>query len=293
MLVENLLDEIGFTPEEQSQYAVYKSLIGDRLDACAEAFMQGKLSFSDALEQAHRLQSDALHPYTLDLMFLLECTGFLLEQYAARGIPRTVFTNTMRDMKYKLEECRKVKHIFGTFVAGWYEGFFRLTRLALGRLQYDMTRYDGEPVSVGGYTVEKGGFLLGCHIPSAGPLTPELCRQSFAEAYRFFRCRLKNGILPIRCSSWLLYPPYRDVFGEGSNTVAFADNFVITDVRKSAAFDDMWRVFGVESVESTDMLAADTRMQRSFIRYIKAGGDFGIGTGFLLFDGNEVLTKRR
>lgn len=292
MLVKNLMNEIGFTKDEQNKYYEYKNLIGTRMDSYAEDFMRGKLSFNEALDNVHKFQSCELHQYTIDLLFVLECTSFLLEKYESNGISKKIFIDTMKDIKYKLEECIRVKNIFGIFVIEWYENFLYLKRIALGRLQYDISTYNGDAITINHYTIHKGDFVLWCHIPSSGPLNPELCIESFKMAYDFFAGKLNNGILPIMCCSWLLYPQYREVFGEKSNIAVFTSRFEIVDVQHDEKFNDMWRVFGVEcdNIDIND-LPSNTTMQRNFIQYMKKGYSFGEATGFILFDGENVLTQ--
>lgn len=292
MLVKNLIYEIGFTEDEQRAYDTYKNMIGDRMEAYAEAYMHGNISFSEALAEVRKFQSCSLHQYTIDLLFILDCTSFLLEKYEAAGISKDIFINTMRDIKYKLAECIRVKNVFGTFVVEWYEGFLCLERIALGRLQYDISTHTKDAVAINDYTINKGDFILGCHIPSAGPLKPELCIESFKMAYEFFENRLNNGILPITCCSWLLYPPYQEVFGESSNVADFARNFEIVDFQNEETFSDAWRVFGMEFDGDTNRLPAGTTMQRNFIDYMKKGHSYGVATGFALFDGESVLTRK-
>lgn len=295
MLIKNLMNEIGFTMGEQNEYYEYKNLIGSRMDSYAEDFMHGKISFNEALDAVHKFQSCELHQYTIDLLFVLECTSFLLEKYESNGISKKIFIDTMKDIKYKLEECIKVKNIFGIFVVNWFEYYFYIKRIALGRLQYDISTYSGDEIKIKGYTIHEGDFVLRCHIPSSGPLNSELCMESFKMAYNFFHDKLNNGILPIMCCSWLLYPQYREVFGEKSNIVAFASNFEIVYVQNKEKFDDMWRVFSVEC-DSSDInindLSSNTTMQRNFIQYMKKGYSFGTATGVLLFDGENVLTQK-
>lgn len=293
MLVKNLLNEIGFTKDEQDKFYEYNKPVGRKMDNYAEAFMHGNLSFHEALTEVHKFQRDTLHQYTIDLLFILECTGYLLEKYEAAGISKDIFIDSMKDIKYKLEECIRVKNIFGTFVADWYEGFFCLTRFALGRLQYDIQTYSGDAITINGYTIQEGDFAPACHIPSSGPLHHELCMESFKIAYDFFREKRTHDILPIICSSWLLYPPYRKVFHEKSNTYKFASNFEIVSVRNTEKFDDLWRVFGIEpegSEININKLPADTGMQRNFIQYMKEEHSFGTATGIVLFDGKKALT---
>lgn len=296
MIAKNLLVEIGFSEEEQREYERYSALVGDSIETIAGAFMRGEKSYDDAMNEACALRSDALHECTAALLFVLSCTGYLEAEYEKRSIPRELFVNMMRDVKYKLDAFAPVVNVFGFRPSNWYEGHLRLTRMAFGRLQYDIMKYEGEPITVRGFGITEGDLLLNCHIPEAGPLLPELCIDSFKQAYDFFGDRLKGGILPITCESWLLYPPHRAVFGEGSNTVKFIDLFEMTGSKDADGFHDMWRVFGrdlpKDGVIDTSELPAETRMQRSFIKYIDNGGSFGEGIGYILFDGEKVLTKK-
>ena len=288
MLADNLLQKIGFTDCQQQEYYKYRALTDNRLAECAEKFMMESISFDEALSSIHEMFGH-LHSYTVDLLFVLECTGFLLEKYRAAGIAESIFINSMCDIKYKLDECLQVKHIFGIFVIDWYKGFLSLKRLALGRLQYDITEYDGDDIKLGHFLIKNGDFVLKCHIPSSGPLRPELCVESFKMAYDFFREHLKNGILPILCHSWLLYPPYQKVFGEHSNTHAFTEFFNIVQVEPKEAFHDAWRVFGMQLGDNTDILPAHTTLQKNFIKYIEEGNGFGIAIGVILFDGSNTI----
>ena len=292
MDVKDLLINIGFTQQECNTYHYYKSMVKNEIEYFSSQYMNGNILFDEVLIEIHKLCGDELHEYTLDLLFVAECMPYLLDMYEKRGIRKDIFFNTMSDLKCKLDECVRVKNIFGTFVVGWYKEFFKLERIAFGRLQYDIVAYENESVTINGYTIDTGDFILGCHIPSSGPLTPSLCKKSFEEAYLFFKDKLKDGILPIMCTSWLLYPNYCQVFGENSNTLNFQKNFKIVNVINTESFQDAWRVFGEDVGENADNLPSDTTLQRSFIEYIKKGYSFGFGSGFVLFDGTNILTRQ-
>ncbi len=290
MLVPNLLCEIGFTKEEQETYCYYKNMIGKTVDEPARKYMLGITSFEETVES---LNCECINQYTLHLLFLLECTSYLLDNYTLNGIDRNIFVDSMKDIKYKLDECKKVKNVFGTFVVNWYKGFFEMTRFALGRLQYDVTVHVGDSFELDGFAVKEGDFELNCHIPSAGPFTGKKVTDSLKRAYNFFNDRLKDGILPVRCNSWLLFPPYSKVFGEKSNTLDFVRNFKIYSVTEKDEFGDAWRVFNADYDGDVAKLPSETTMQRSFINYIANGGTFGTAKGIILFDGEDVLTRKK
>ena len=159
-------------------------------------------------------------------------------------------------------------------------------------MQFDPRLHNEAPITFGNYTLKSDDFVLGCHIPSGSPLKHQLCLNSYKLAYEYFKDRIRDGILPVICKSWLLYSPYIDVFGRQSNTAQFALDFQIYDTVLHQRFADAWRIFGDDFNGNADELPSDTRIQRSFIEYIKNGGNFGMGCGILLFDGEKVLTQR-
>lgn len=290
MINKTLLSQIGFTEEEQQLLFVHENLFAE-LNRCAEMYMLQNAPFETALSEARLLQNENLHMYTADLLFVLACTSLLYPKYVEKGIPEDIYLQTIPDIRYKTHECVQVKHVFGIFVVDWYEGFLNLSRITLGRLQYDLMRAENN-IQVQDYTIHAGDFLLNCHIPSAGPLKPALCMDSFKTAYTLFKDKLKNGILPIMCHSWLLYPPYQAVFGAASNTGDFIRNFEILHIENRETFKDAWRVFSKDFDGDISKLPAETSMQKRFIDYMQAGGSHGLGIGYILFDGNRVLTRK-
>lgn len=291
MLAENLLEAIGFTLDEQKKYFEIRSIIGDCLDEYAKSYMNNEITFQQGCEIAFEKFGDIFHRYTTDLMFVLECTSYLSEKYKEKNIPQHIFTDTMKDIKYKLDECMKLKKIYGTFVATWLAGFFDSPRYAIGRLQYDVHTYSNGDVEINGFPVRDGDTILKCHIPSSGPLKPEMYMESYKMAYEYFADVVKDGKLAILCYSWLLYPPYLKVFKEDTNTGKFIRDFEVIQFKEEDVFQADWRIFNMSYDGSVDKLPSDTSMQRGFIDYIKNGGTFGSATGIMLFDGKKCLTK--
>lgn len=292
MFSDNIINDSCFSEEDRQNYNKYREIIGNKLEGTAIQYMNKEITMQEALEIIHNLELQAVHNYTIDLFFVLACTQILKQRYEDAGIHYEIFRFLIKDIKYKLDECLQVKNVFGTFVISWYIVFLEFRRIALGRLQYDITEYSEETVAIGEFMLNKGDFILRCHVPSGGPLKPELCRESFEMAYAFFNDRLKDGILPIVFRSWLLFPDYTNVFGEYSNTVDFARNFKIISVHETEEFDEAWRVFGMDYEGEVSKLPIHTTLQRNFVQYIKEGKAFGGGTGVLLFDGENVLTRR-
>ncbi|MBE6688725.1 MAG: hypothetical protein E7588_05550 [Ruminococcaceae bacterium] len=299
MIYENLLDRIGFTPEDKKDYEKYKALSDGVTEAVAFDYMSGKISFNEALEKVKSLKNDKIGEYALNMLFFLDCTGYLYpEKYAQKGWSEALFVNAMRDLKSKLDECRDVMGCFGTFVPEWYEGFYVPCRVAPGRLQYDIKTHEDESVKLKNYEIKKGDLILNCHIPgsSYGPLLEKDCIESYKMAYELFKGQIRDKVLVIRCCSWLLFPAYQSLFGDKSNTYKFAEKFEIVESRYHERFLDGWRIFNQHPYDGTANLPRDTRMRRAFIDYIDNVPDsdkkYGAGLGYLLFDGESIITHR-
>ena len=79
--------------------------------------------------------------YTAELLIFLCLTRRLRQRYEERGIDPAIFERSVEDLRYKLEECKLVYGIVGSFVAEWFAGFFRLKRFGLGRLQFEVVDF--------------------------------------------------------------------------------------------------------------------------------------------------------
>ena len=290
MLAKNFPEKIGFTEEECRICRGYIDLLGKDLEPLAKEYMDEKRLMYEVLEDVHKLSRLGVHTYTLDLLFLLLCTGYLEEKYRAKGILEEKFTETMQDLKYKLDECMEIKHVFGTFVVGWYDLFFRGDLMSFGRLQIRTVAYNNAPFTVSGTEIKEGDMVLDCHIPSSGPLTREALLDSYRRIYDWYPEYRIGNVLPIRCGSWLLYPEYDEVFACSKNISEFRSHFTVNSKHEQEEFVDCWRVFGVDA-EHVEDLPEKTSLQRAFKAYMKKGGTFGGGNGFLLFDGEKVIKE--
>ena len=215
---------------------------------------------------------------TLDMVFLISCLPELRARYRRKGLSEALFWATMEDLRFKLAECRRVRGVWGTFVTDWYDGFFRITRFAIGRLQYERRK-----VPFDAPCLAKGSEACACHIPSSGPLTPESVDASLRAARDFFPDVRAGGAFPVICHSWLLYPPVVALFPERSNLALFAARFQIFHTEIDPENKDAWRVFDRPfDPAGVGQLPADTALRRSLKAYLASGNCMGSGYGFLL-----------
>ena len=99
----------------------------------------GKLDYKEVLKAADTAAKEAgIASYTADLLIYLLMTAHLKERYQEKGISEQIWLDSCMDLNWKLHECRKMYGIWGSFVSWWFDGFFEMTRFALGRLQFEL-----------------------------------------------------------------------------------------------------------------------------------------------------------
>lgn len=277
-------------PEESIRYlsAQYMRIVrGEgllaQLEAAAALFID-----TDTMDYQYMLERIAenldISRYTVDMIMLLLTFEPVRARYRERGIDDRVCIDTMTDLKYKLLECKRVYGVWGCFVEWWFRRHVSLRLFALGRLQYEPIAFPFDDYKG---ILKKGDTVYNCHIPSSGALTEESVYDSFERAYRFFGA---DGVLPVYCSSWLLYPPYAELYKEGSNLKKFYRMFDIIGEKRDEEMHNFWRVFN--SPYSPEALASapeDTGLQRAFKNYLLKGGTMGAGQGVILFDGKKII----
>ena len=286
-----LCDKIGFSKEVSAYvYSVYNSIANDK--SLLSEITEAKNSFltygynSDYKEHLEIIsESTGIHLFTVNLIFILICAKNAKQTYIKNGISEEIFLDSMSDITFKVAECKKMYGIYGVSTFNWYLGLLTLKTFKLGRLEFEI-----KPCPIEGYRdyVKKDEILYSCHIPSAGPLTYDSVIDSLKRAYKFFG--IKNNLV-VYCKSWLLYPPHYNVYPEGSNLRMFYDLYDVIAEEHDTSNSNLWRIFYKESDTSIDELPSETTLQRNFIKYLMDGNNIGVGTGFLVFDGENIINK--
>lgn len=239
--------------------------------------------YKDIFSRTQRMaDSCGAHKYKIELLIFIFFSRKLKERYIERGIDLSIWHNSMLDLKYKLLECKAVKNIWGAFVAWWFPGFFDLTRFALGRLQFETSKYDQEDYTRDGKTVKKGETVIGVHIPrTLTPLDKKSYDEAFDMAREFFKDKVGDTPMAFVCCSWLLYPDNLDILPEKSNVRKFMLEFEIINKfdDKPGEYADMWRLFDMDYTGNFDDYPEDSSLRRAFKAHLKNGGKTGEGYG--------------
>lgn len=221
-----------------------------------------------------------IHEYTVKLLVFICLSKRLKELYSEKNISESIWYDSMCDLKYKLYECRDIYGINGSFVAFWFDGFFKLNRFALGRFQFEIRKFKHH-YKKDGKELFPESDVLAVHIPrSKVRLEKDICNLSYKMAEDFFALHFSNSPLAFVCHSWLLYPENEHLFPKGSNLLGFMQKY---DIIKSGDYGndnpDLWRIFDMNYNGDPDSLPEDSSLRRAYKNHLKNGGKTGWGFG--------------
>lgn len=266
----------------------------EKFDKVVYDYMFDDLIIDEALASISKISAEfGENVYTLNFVFLLNNTEELLNRYREKGISDKIYWDSMDDFRCKLLECIECESVPGLFVPGWYNGFFRMSRFALGRFQYEVSKFEHE----GGYTTKNGHFLednspiINFHIPSSGiSLTDDIRYDSYKKAFDFYKDLFGGDKVVLCCGSWLLYPKHEEFLPKNSNILRFMRDFEIVRSSENDDFGNSWRIFGRYADLPPKELPRDTSLRKAYAEWLEAGNNVGDAYGVIVFDGNNIIT---
>ena len=291
--LSDFFQEFSYPQEARAAFAqAYDSILSDSglkngFETLLQRYQDDKqMDYGQAFKDMAEISSRAgIHEYTGNFLLLVCYSRTLREYYRQAGIAEEIWHTSMCDLKWKLDECKCVYGIWGTFVPGWYDGFFDMTRFGFRKLQFEIHRFR--------YHYEKNGVILNpetpvlnTHIPRTGErLDPESLHESYELGAAFFRERFQVDPVAFVCNSWLLYPRNKEVLSPDSNLYAFLSAY---DILKSEEYDDyseVWRLFDVNYDGNVDHLPQDTSLRRAYADWIRKGVKTGDAYGVYVWNG--------
>lgn len=237
-------------------------------------------------------EKHGISEYSMHFMLLLFSAPILKERYEKAGIDESLFWDMCNDFKCKLLECIECHGIAGSFVCGWNDGWFRMTRFAYGRFQYELgTFMEEKPFKTScGIVLKPGDTFVNFHIPSSGiPLTDEVRLESYIKAYPHFKDLFPDGKVIFGVHSWLLFRRHREFLPENLNILRFMDDFELVTDEVKESFGDIWRIFGRYYELPYDQLPEDTSLRKAYKQWLCAGNKTGAAFGCFVFDGEKII----
>lgn len=243
-----------------------------------------------AFEELDKLAQEMnVHTYTMSMLFLIMSGKTLFARYHHEGVAEDIYWDSTRDLYYKLLECYDLYGIWGTFVRGWYPGFYQMKLFALGRLEYELDTFQLDEYTIQGNTVKRGDKVINMHIPSSGSFSEDRRLDSYRRAYEFFKKEFDGKPIPMVCHSWLLYPEQVNFLPEKLNIRGFMNDFTYIQSEVNEEFEDGWRIFGKYYEKGIKEWPRDTVLRKAYAEHIEKGGKVGYGYGIFLFDGVKII----
>lgn len=243
-------------------------------------------NYGEILSETDRAAEIAgVHKYSAELLIFILFSKHLRELYKQSGISDKIWFDSMCDLKWKLWECKAVKGSWGSFVAGWFPGFFNLTRFALGRLQFEIVEFDGE-YEKDGKKLKKGDKVVNVHIPrTLTPLDKESRDDAYAQAAEFFSGMTDGAPISFVCSSWLLYPEAEKILPAHSNIRGFMADYDIirSKVDEEGDYHNMWRLFDMDFTGDFKDYPEDSSLRRAYKKFLLDGNRTGSGYGVFFY----------
>ena len=188
-----------------------------------------------------------------------------------------IYHDSVLDLKWKLEECKLVKGVCGSFVAVWFPNFFKLTRFALGRLQFELMPIPFDYEKQGVKLEKNKSLVINVHIPRTGkPMDKESCDKSYEMAREFFKAQVGESPAFI-CHSWLLYPENKNILPCHTNTYRFLSEYDVVAWNDNNG-EGLWRLFDTDEKDPTK-LPTNGSLRACYVKHLKKGGKVGEGLG--------------
>lgn len=237
--------------------------------------------FLDAEEKMYGISQKAgIHEFEGRFLLYLHFAPKLLTYYKESGYSEEMWKSAMNDLKYKMVKCKLMHNVWGSFLRGWFAGFFQMKRFAFGKLEFELKElhrtYEKNGISL---IPESVGVYI--HIPRTGePLTKEDQDIAFAQAKAFFQPYFgRDKKIPFFTGSWLLFAKNKEYLKPNSNLMRFIERFEILDTFEYADYTQTWRIFNKPFTKWEDM-PQDTSLQKAYVEMIKkgekTGGAYGI-----------------
>jgi len=255
------------------------------LDICLQAYETDcEKGFFELLALCARVAEEMqVNVYTLYMAALMLFAEVARKHYEKQGFSKELWKNNFMDLTYKLQECKLVKGVWGTFVPDWFHRFYNVSRFAFGKLQFESITF-GRVYEKNGVKLTEDSVVINMHIPRTGKgLFPQDVEDSCEAADRFYKEKLGLKQVVFVCHSWLLYPANKELLKPTSNLYSFISRFDLIEVEDSQDYHEVWRLFDKEYTGDPSLLPADTSFRRGYIEKMRKGEKTGAAYGVFVY----------
>lgn len=292
-----LMEKLGFPEDAKKAFSEALDRIAEDKTVAAgfshllEQYDESKdCAYEQMIAEAKALgEALGIHEYAISMLLFLCMAEKLKERYAEQGIAEEIYYNSIADLRYKLEECRLVFGIDGTFVAPWYFGFFDMTRFALGRLQFEIMQTPAD-YTFGDMQFPAGSKVINLHIPRTGE---KLCHADVLDSYKmaaeWFAPEFAQQPMVFVCRSWMLDPWNMTVLLPDSNLAAFYNDYRVIQTGVFEGHGDVWRIFDKMYTGDVSKLPQDTSLRKAYAERIASGEPTCWGLGVFIWHNGMIV----
>ena len=198
------------------------------------------------------------------------------ELYEKLGIPRQIYTDTMKMFSRFVREHLQTHGFYGFDRDYWFYRILSASIFRLGELEFEMSECPNNDI-LKGYAVE-GEKVISVHIPSDAVMRRENLDQSYKMAPSFFEKffpEYKDKI--IYCRTWLLDPALKNLLSEKSRILEFQSDYKIIEVLDEDSNFILW-VYK-KKIDNYSLLPEDTTLQKNMKKFLLSGGKISLATG--------------
>ena len=199
--------------------------------------------------------------------------------YEKAGYPDEIYFETVKELKYKMQECVDLYGEYGATNGLGFAIFFSLKRFGMGILQFEVIDFN-RTATIDGVKLSPTDKVINIHIPKSGaPYTAELRKEAYLKAKEFFKKDfIGKDKVPFFCHSWLMFKKHREILKPTSNLIKFADEFTIFAEYEFDDYTESWRLFNKVYTRPEDM-PTETSLQRAYVDLMKRGEKTGGSEG--------------
>lgn len=289
--IENFADEFAYPAEAKGEIveAFQKAFSNPQrltaLENCVRSYaIDCEKGFSELLALCASVANETqVHLYTVYMAALMLFADVSRKHYEAQGLSYELWKNSFADLTYKLQECKLVKGVWGTFVPLWFQRFYNVSRFAFGKLQFEREPFT-RTYEKQGVVLDKDSVVINIHLPRTGKkLFPQDVDEACATAAAFFQERYGMEQIVFVCHSWILYPENKKLLHPTSNLYAYISRFDVIEVVEYDDYREVWRLFDTEYTGDVEKLPADSSFRRAYIERIRKGEKTGCGYGVYVY----------
>lgn len=264
----NVIDKVLFSPADVRRVAELAALLLSVI---------GHFGEPNAAFDSPAASQDSYGTGVLPMLALLVTVDEVRDFHYRRGVPDDLSWRALSDLGQQVWVHRLTYGEFGLHTQGWLCLVWSGAFYWLGRLQFNLQPDELAQVDELAELDEMAQpdsqqWVISCHIPQTGPLTPESVDDAFGQASDFFpRYFGDHPATDLYCFSWLLDPALAEVLPEQSNMVQFQQRWELYGESHDGDADAIFFTFRRRGDIDLGSLPTDTTLERAIIDRIRSG----------------------